>query len=260
MMNKLTILAVFACLGLARASDSQEIALLDDNGDDYSQLSLMPSDDVEISYLQGENKIFADFCIQSRDEVRKFLRESTNGAAAGVFNVMFNSIGDIGSDLVRAQKEAIEEGATLIRSNAVMQPGTVASPEQVKKELEETVENVSLAKVVSDAAKVVVNAVIETIQTQVFERLALLRQHFTADTFKERVGDACQSISYTLRSRLESKLAAAKREIKRSGGNPMDSVKLENVGCLTTGRIAKVSKLCDVFRLAGSTIYPLLGL
>lgn len=264
-MNKLVIL-----VGLLAAFAACATATGDEEVEDYSQLTIMPTDDVETAGLLGENQILSDYCIQSRDEIQKFIGESVNGAAASVFDAFFSSATDIGTQVLRAQSSAVEEAAAMIRESAVEQPkDEVVSKEEVKENLEKNVENLSMLQVVSQAAKVVVNSVIETAKTQLFGRVAMLRAKFDGEVLKDKVTEACGSITFNLQPRLSALLSSTKSSIKQSLGktpaqqgvlDAINRARADNVPCVSTGRVAKIARFCDILRMAGPTIFPLLGM
>lgn len=268
-MNKLFALILLTLVGSSCATNP--FSEIDD--EDFSAVRLMPDDDIETGSLQGNYRMFADYCIQSRDEIKRFLKESTSGAAANVFDALFSNFGEVGDELINAQQSAVTEASELIRNNAVApEPTKVAeSKEEVQEDLEKSIENVSLYQVVKSAVKTVINAVIETAQTQVFQKLAVLRAKFSGETLKEMVANACQSVQYELQKKLDSMLATTKNSIRSASvKNPalkdpaiaemLAKAKPETVGCVSTSRVNKIARFCDIFRMAGPTIFPMLGM
>lgn len=261
-MNKLVILmaVVAALIGSSAANGA------DEDVEDYSEMRIMPSDAAETAGLTGDSQIFSDFCIQARDEVSQFIEQSVHGAAASVFDAFFTSATDIGTEVLRAQSSAVNEASALIKESAVEQTPGVVSKEEAKENLEQNVENLSLIQAMSQAAKVVINSVIEAAKSQVFTRLALLRSKFDSDSLKDKITEACGSINFDLIRRLDSLMTSTKSSIKQSLSKSqaalldvISKTRTENVGCLTTSRVAKIAKFCDVLRMAGPSIYMLLG-
>lgn len=262
-MNKFAAIILLAFIGCVLAQEHTETNIEDD--EEYSALSLIPDDDEEVRYLSKENKIFSDFCVQSRDEIKKFLQESANTAAAGIFDAIFSSIGDVGKELIMVERDAITKGADLIKRNVVAEPDDVLpSKSEVKENLKENAQRMSLVQAATNAVKVVIHAVIEATKTQVFMRIALLRSRLDGETMRTQIDEACKAVSYDLQRRIENKLTSAKSEIRASGSkaqfDAIAKLKPEQVGCLSTGRVNKVTKFCDVLKLAGSAIFPMLGL
>lgn len=283
-MNKLSIVVLVAalaasCLGLPL--DEDKLAAIDHSTDlsdeEVSEWAMIPEQDQEVARMQGENKIFADFCLQSRDEVVAFLRGSVNGAAAKVFNVMFNTITDVSEDVASVQKEAVQEGVELIRQNAIkVEPSESFSEEgeeegpqskgQIVTEVEGNIRRGnSLLAVVSGAVRIVIKSVVDTVASETSKRLALLKASFTGENVRERIQEACDSISFDLNRSLDRKLSETKREISKSSkaaeyAEVLSRARLDNVGCVTSGRVAKVAKFCNILKSLGSVIYPMMNL
>lgn len=240
-MNKLILVALFAVIAGAVAEPE----------DPWTELSVVPSDDEETRYLSENNKIFSDYCIKSRDTIKSFITSAANHQAADVFEVIFTSVNDIGSNAIQAQDAAIDESATAIGHQAERQ-------------------NRNLAQLVVEGARAVLKALIETAQSQLFQRLEILKAQFSAEGLKDKISAACNAVSYGLKSKLEESLTQTRNQMKASaakqgaeGASMVDTIskaRYDNIGCLTAGRIAKVQKFCDILNVAGSSIYPLLGI
>lgn len=267
MNPKFVTLAIFAIIGyaLAAAPDS-----LEDEGHSEA-IRLMPTDGAETGYLQGHYVMFSDYCIRARDTIKNFLQESVNGATADVYDALFSEISYIGDQLLESQKSAVEEGARIIKERAIApaKDELAQSKEEIIDDLEKTTEKLSLLQYVSNAIKVVLYDVIQTVKNQAFQRIAYLRSKMDGETLKSIVENSCQKIQYELQNRLNSQLTSAKDEIRKSSSRSQDSVaildmikkvKPETTGCVSTHRIGKLVKFCEVFRVAGPTLFPLLGM
>lgn len=251
-MNKFfSIIFLFAWLaGLASAVQKSE--------DPFTELAVVPSDEEETRYLSDGNKLFGDYCITSRDTIKNFIKDSANSAASEVFEAIFSSVNDLGVEVVSNTHVTVEKSAEVIKDNVVAQPD------------QSEAENLTLIQLMTSAAKSVLQALIETAQSQLFERLALLKAQFTSDGLKDKISATCNSISYNLKQKLESKLTETRNQMKITAGKMgaegaamMDAItkaRYDNIGCLTVGRVVKVQKFCDILNVAGSTIYPLIGL
>lgn len=266
-MNKLfiTIALCTVFFGAVCANNEQLEAGAGESEEEFSMMSVIPADDEEIAYLTNDNRAFSDYCIQARDDIKNFMRSSAHGAAASVFDTLFTQVNDVGSDLLQAESSALKEGTELIQQHSV--PQSDAATPEVKENLEETVENLSLIQTVSKAVKVVINAVIETAKSAAFQRFAMLRAQLNGDNLKEKLNDACSTISLDLQRKLESKMQQTKNSMRASAGKPgaptmetIQKARYDNVGCLTTGRVGKIVKFCDFLRVAGPTVFPLLGM
>lgn len=268
-MNKLIFLGLFALVAVACANEAEtqaneEVLIFDEE----TQMALMPDDDTEIKFLQ--NSYYRDFCTQSRDEVKSFIQNEINSALASVFEALFSAGGEVGADILSANKEAIAKGAEIIQHNAVPieEDGPLPAGE-IKKNLDANIKQLTLFQSATAAVKVVISTIVDTARQAFFERLAMLRTIASSAVLKDRIMSACDSVSNDLSRRLETQFNDSKKSIRVSlSKNPekkddlvkVMSAKYENVGCLTAGRIAKVSKFCDVVKLVGPSLMTMLNI
>lgn len=274
-MNKLNVVVLLAsllgCVALVAAAPPP---VLEASEEEQISLAAFPNDDLETAYLSEENRIFSDFCKNSRDEIKVFLREMANGAAANVFDVVFTSFSDIGQDLVAAQKAAVQEGTQAIRSrgapeNAIESESDGAAIESESDGAAPTApaeEPMTLIQTVSLAAKQVMQTVIESIKEDTFARLKLLKEQFTSEALKDTLRTTCNTISFDLQNRLESKLSATKGEMRQSASKnqallqTIQRANIDNIGCLSAGRVSKVAKFCNILNTVGPSLYSLVGI
>lgn len=265
-MKVFAIVAVIAFAAVVSAMPTPE----DLEDEQISQMALIPTDSDEIGKIKPEMAIFSDFCISSRDEVRRYLKSSVNGAASKVFNIMFNTLNEVAADTLEIQKDAVNQGAELIK-NAKIADSKSTQPEsrqEIAKELEhrvDAVQNGGLLATVGASVRLVFNTVIETVSSETAKRLAYLKANFTGENVRDKIKEACDDISYNLRKILNSNLTNAKRELLSSSQaadfkDVLSKAKLEDIGCVTTGRVNMVSRFCDLLAAAGPIIYPMMGL
>lgn len=237
--HALVALFVFAAVAAVRAEDIYD--------DEMSQLSILPDDDAEVAGLTPDTQVFSDFCIESRDEVKNFVKGLANGAASSVYGYLFSSTNDAGAAVLDAEKESVASGANSIE-NAPQDPAS--AQEQAR----------TLLGLVANAVGVVRDAIVRTAKTHVQERIEYLKSLANPDTLREMVGDVCHSLTLDLRRKLDSKLTQTKNALKKSAAaspqiaEAVGKVRLENVGCVTVGRVAKVVKACDALRFADQAL------
>lgn len=270
-MNPVAILsglALVACARAAPAPDQQHNwldarpAYQDDSfpEEQYARAALVPDNDEEVEHLVPEHQIYSQFCIDSRDNTKLYLRDSANSAAASVFNILFNSLTNVADGVLEAQKEAIEEGAKNLTQVGLAQPQEADVEAQAEPEPERA--NESLIGSFRSAVRNVFHVIVKSAASEAYKQLETLKANLSAGTLKETVDQACQSVSYGLKGQLESDFELAKSGLARSASAKMRAqiigTKLDQVECVTSRRIVKVANFCEVFRMAGRLMSPML--
>lgn len=269
-MNKFAIFAltVLAAASVASAENAFGRAFEGGIDEDLNSEAMIPTNSEEVAYLKPENQIFKDFCIQSRDEVKNFLTMSTNQAIAGVFAAFFDSVGEAGTEVLDVQKQSVEEAAEAIKNNVDPQP-VPENAQEAHENLEKAAEKISLIQSISNGAKYVLSTVVDAAKSELATRISLVRKQFEGDNIKEQLMSFCDNISLNLKKDLGRRFNEFKSTAKKSaGGLPnaaevhanLQSVTVDNVGCLTLGRINKVSQVCNLMRVAGPALFPILGI
>lgn len=230
--------------------------------EDPSQLAFFEDDKGETARLQGDGKIFSDFCLSSRDRVKVFMRSSLNVASAKLFKVLVNSVGEVTDDLVRAQEKAAEEGAELIKKSGIKEESdwtNAIEPEEKQVAAapnENTPKGGGLWRTIGDVIRTMLDAVFATISSETAKRLALLKAQFNGENAREQIGLACSAIKFELKEDLSSYLESAKSELRASSEagslrDVIDAARLDTVGCITTRRVSMMARFCDVVLTLG---------
>lgn len=261
-MNKLFVLTLVAVIGCASASPVQ----VNDPDSEITQLALFEDDQTEVG--DSKSPLFNDFCIDSRDHVRAFLKDSSNTVAMKAFNVMFNNLNDIGIDAAATQKELVKQATEEIQNAGLtVAPGEAPlSHEELEEKVEQSrnvVERKGLLGTLSSATMLVVKGVLDTLLNESMTRLAKLKAQFNGQNLRDVIDNACETISGTLKGDLANRLETTKKSlldeiIDGSQKAQIEATKIEDVGCVTTTRIARVAKYCAYFKSFGPVVYPLL--
>lgn len=260
---------MLACLaGLVVVASAASVAQDEFSEEADSALALIPDDNKEIGSLNGNMSIFSDFCLTARDQVRKYLKDSTNSAAARILTIMLSTVEEIGQETLSVQEDAVKEGAKLIAEHGVgPMNAKIESREKIAAELEQRIKNTQnfgLLATVKDAVKQVFMTVLHAASTETAKRLALLKSNFSGENVKQRIEEACADISYNLQRILSKSLADAKRDLAASSDPSMKEViartQLKNIGCITVGRVVMVDRFCKLLNAAQDMIYPILGI
>lgn len=263
-MNKLAFAAVFAVLigaAVAQPTQDAEAAMTVDeimNSVDDGMSMAGGESTVDLSNMKKEDLYFADFCSQATDVFRQFLQSKVDGTSAKVYNILFTSIQEVGQAVIESQRVAVNEGGDMIE--------TVAP--EVESEETEVVAPTTMVGKVREATMRVIRSMFETAKTQLFVRLAELKELYNIDTLKETIEDVCSSISNDLLRRLDQTLSEAKNSIKKATSKAPDAkeilaivqkAKVHNVGCKLTSRVQKVSEACVIYKLGADKIWSILG-
>lgn len=214
----------------------------------YAPASSTDGSAPEKEVTNPEHLYFKDFCLQSDDVFKTYLHEKVGGTAAQIYNVLLTSVGSVGKEVIKAHEDTTAQGTKLI--------GTAGSDQ-------------TLAQKMLQALKMVLDSLLGSAQTSLFQRIAALRETYSLETLRDNLEDACLSISGDLQRRLDYKLGETKSSLKRASAKSPNGKELvqiaqkartDSVGCNLTNRIAKVSKFCDVLKLAGPSIWSAMGI
>lgn len=244
----------------------------DGEGDDeFSQISVVPSDDEEIKWLSPEHRIFSDYCIKSRNVIFKYVQDTTNDGASMVFRNMFDTVGDIVAEMMSVQKDAVDQGSKLIKEEIPVDELTgKPKPGEAQEQLDKSIEKVApLQTRTSTAISHVIRLVVTVAQTAVFQRLNNMRTRFTADTIKEITDELCDQIKFKLSKKVEEQFSKSKDEItketKKSDIQGQDllvllkKTKPDSVNCMTSSRVKKLVNFCNLLGVIGPSIWPMIG-
>ena len=250
-----------------------------DDNEQFSEWALISETvEDETRYLSEQNQIFKEFCIQSRDHVKLFMDKSVKGIASRVFNIMFNTVGDIGQEALAASGKALKDGVEQIRKRGGSEVVEIepknknpTSQAEIEENLEDGKQQIQrgyiggLWSFVVGLGKAAVQTIFNAIASETAVRIALLKSEFAVENIPTHINTACGELSFKLKSELEENLRKYVRQVKPEDTEgkfteALRIARIENVGCATTSSIYKAAALCDCIRIAGPTLYPLLGL
>lgn len=253
-MNKLTFIVVFATIAVATAEPLPGSGpSLDDIVEDVSEKSVASGEQVTPVVGIKEFSLFEDYCTQSSDVLKTFLRDQMNGASATIYSILFASFHDVSNAVLEQQAEAIAQGTRMIETQSTLAPAAA--------------DRWSLYYSVKNAAKHVYNTVIETASSQALAKLAALKDLYSKNTLISSIDSVCYRISNELIRRLNDSLAATLSEIKRTKSKAPDAeeilgiisrAKIDTIGCQLTTRVSYAAKFCDILRIASTNIYSAL--
>lgn len=279
MLNKLVALVLVASVLVA--CSVAENSVDEDEGFMFMDSKTWPTDEDETAGLLGDDRIFALFCIETRDVIKNFLQSFANNPNRYVIGSLFSEGGISSQELIIAQEEAAAEGdepiiiaTELIKNNVFASTTTelANSKEEVRKNLKRSVKNLYRVSITNPTVLRVVHAAIKTACTQIFQSIALLRVSYDGDTLKDMINEACQTIQEDLLMKLKDMYSATENEISAAVAKVpslapqvmkvLSNAKPETVGCLTTRKynVKGIVKFCNVFREAGKPLFPLLGM
>lgn len=217
----------------------------------------------EAANLPEEHAYFRDYCLDAQGTIKNYVSEKLNGAAANIYSIMLTSATDIGREVLTAQRSSVEEGTKLIEQAQSQNGGEPATEE----EIQENLQKAGIFKRVTAAVKSVIMAILETARATLFSRVQELKEQLGSEGLKQKIEDACMSISNELQPRLNRQLTEAKTQIKSVSASDNEKLnailagaRVDNIGCTLTGRISKVAKFCDILKVAGPTVYQLVGI
>lgn len=272
-MNKLFAITLLSLIALASATVAPlEESPIDAAEFDEESQAAFPSDDVETASLNEDTKIFSDFCISSRDEIQSYIKSSIDGGVSNVFTAVMTDVNEIGKDILNAEKSAVEAGAAIIKDEVVPTTEEQQPAAKIESEVNENLNRVqalSRLEKLGVAIRGVLSAVVQTASSRFGERVAMLKSMMNADVAKGALESACGAVVGDLARNMETNFNKFKTEVRASASkssNPkniydvINKAKMDNVGCVTLGRLTKLVGFCNIMKMIGPTVFPLLGL
>lgn len=222
-MNKLVIvLLVAALVCAARAQSAQEAKR------GPSPFSFPGSDADEIKYLDGDRKMFADFCLGARNQLLAYLKQNINNGAEAMFRAANGFIFDGIASASAQQRQAAAKGRELVRTDAGK---------------------------VFEAMALAIKSIGDGFRSGLHDGLQQFQQlggQLNRGFVREQILKHCDNLSGGLRQVMENLLAGAKEELMQEAPAEAQAIisetSLENVGCATTVRLNRLRQYCDRFR------------
>lgn len=261
-MNKFAVvvlLAVAACVASAGP--------ITDDEEGYSQAA-SANDDKETSLLLGNEKLFSDFCHKSREYVINDIKNTVQGTSATLFKQFFGATSDIADQILSVEKSAVEAlSAQIADPSASVSQGPLPE-DQVEALIEQGKREIAAQADKSygllPGAKAAVSAMVSTVNSAFYVRLAQARSFLSANTLLQVVKENCNKVA-KYEVDLAADLEETKRRIAEENHTPeiekfLSTVRIESVRCATTKKVVSVNAFCELINVAGTPFFRMLGI
>lgn len=235
-MMKIFAICLAAFIAVASAQDEFP-------GEDESQLSLMTTDDAEVAGLSGDNQVFNDFCISSRDHVFNDIKSNSNQLSSRIFGLFFDSAENLGRDVLEVSKNSAARLSGQLANPDAAIAAASNDAEQIIAQGQQNIQNVQTQPLaLIEAFKTTVKAISQTVGSQFSQKVENLKKLADVSTLASSIQTACAAIERYENENLES-FEKAKAELVEA--NPaLASVTFDQVPCTTTRRISRLDGLC----------------
>lgn len=248
-MNKVSVFAVLAFAAVCAAREAFE---------SETQTILVPENSEETAELAGTTRLFADFCINSRDFVIGDIKRSTNGAAAKVYALVFDSAEAVGlqaldalhSARVRFLKQIAEPNAPIEAATNAIERMIVEAQMRIQadQDIPKNLYNAFVTSVL--ATGTAVGQKIADGFEQVMKRQGL----FNIVAMLENTCDHIGGYEKQLHERFnETKAELVVQESR------LAAVSFESLPCITSRRVVRMDSICKLARSTPKQLANLLA-
>lgn len=256
-MNKLALVVLLASVCLVSAYNEDNDVAIDDV--ELESQAAPPTDAEETAGLQGETLVFSDFCLHTRDHVVGDIKTTTNTAASNLFNILFNSAQELGSEAMEAQRRATGVlGNQILNPDAPIQDASGDEVDTVIANGQRNIqENQRQPRSFIQAFISVIQATGTAIARGVANRIKILENINGLETAAAAVGGACDRFT-EYQYEFEREFAATKKQLAEH--NPsLEKLTLGQINCLTTKRVLRLEAICKLAKVAKGPLMNLLS-
>lgn len=238
-MNKFAAIMLLAFVGVAAATlgdlPNEDLPLIDLQDPDV-QLALTPSDADETAGLVGEQTIFSDFCIKSRDYVMGDIKSQTNQLTATIFQMFFKNAEEIGQAGLDAGKAVADEQTAAMKAA----DAPIVAPKTLYQSVVQTI-----------------GAAATTVSKGVVNSLNGLMGSFGVDNVVNSIKNVCDQFAHYEQQNRVAFAEFAKTIADKDAA--LAATPYEKVACLTARRISRLESICKLASVAQGPVQALLG-
>lgn len=224
-------------------------------------------DEREYGLLMGREKLFKDFCLQSRDSVIEDLKTLAHEKSSLLFRQFFNTANEITDEILNAEKHAVQELAAQIEnpekpiSNELIDEDEIARMiAKGKREIQEKAGALGVTSAMQVAGQVFLSAA----SSALFIRLAKARSAMDGFTLRQGILDQC-SIAHGLEDKLAAQMEDYKAKLLAAHQDPstqkfIHKINLKTMRCFTSKNVVHLSYFCDLVNNGFKPFKKMLGL
>lgn len=243
----------------------------------------------ETGLLMGNEKLFSNYCMDSRRYVVADFKAKASESSSAIFNAFFGAATEIADEVLKVERQAVEELSKKIAwGNEVSQAQGQAEghlPEEpeddepldedyVRALMEDGKRALAASRTSSPTSRAVCNLVASTMtaaqvminaaNSALFVRLGKLRTLMNGGNLVKGISHTCQQVAEYER-KLESDLEEAKVALKGDHSEPevqrfIEKVTVAGLKCHTTKFISRVHAFCELFKEGNGAFFKMLGL
>lgn len=222
-----------------------------------SQSFLNPTDSEETASLADNKRVFADFCVSSRDYIYSDVKSKTNGFAGFMFRLVFNSVGSVGESAISAQRLAVDRLANQIENpNAEIAAATNTVEEMVAEGQKKIQEEQTQPKTMIQAFLTTVSTTGSVVQQGLVKGFEVVKNNLGTAKAISLLEDACNKIA-AYEEELRSQFDAFKSEAVTKDAS-LASVTFESVPCVTSVRVIRADGACKFAKAAQAPVSKIL--
>lgn len=264
-MNKFEILALFALVAFAASAvsgDRYEGNFVEEEEEDGF-------DEEETALMIGYEKMFSKYCYDQRSYLIRDRKSRARQQSASMFSQLFSSIHDFADDLLRVEREAVTQLAKQIEDPSLPVNEAPMPEDQVQALIErgrkEIQEKAGLSYGLLPGAKAAVSAMLTTINSAFFIKLAQARSYVSAKSMMAGIQSNCKRIKEYERV-LSENLEKTKEEYAEATKDSPDiqeflkTVSINSLHCQSTKKIVRINAFCDLFQAGLEPFMKMLGL
>lgn len=231
-MNKFFVLALVAVSCTFVAANPLD-------GDELASSAVNPSDDEEVARLDDTTRAFSDFCISTRGLIFDDIKSTSNGVSSRLFNTLFNTAEQIGTEAMTLQKTATSAVADQIRNPEASfeNDGSEISAIRTLVQEERTVPKTFLAGFYN-VLRMTANSVSQNLMTKFND----IKNNFGVSNLTNFLASTCQRVA-NYDELIKSEFNKYKSALVADQPSAA-SVKLEDVQCLTMRRVIRLDGIC----------------
>lgn len=227
------------------------------------------AEDTETDLLIGNERLFGDFCVKQGQKIKSDLGEFTRQTSAEVTKIFFGNVNEITDDVINVQKEAVAaltaqlaKPSTEIVDDAALDEDQIA---KLIKEGKEAIQNTNGVAGVVPATKATFSAMLSTVNSAVFTRLAKARSMISGLNLYKGFIKACEKIA-DYEVDMDAALVEAKREIAEQNADNaeiqkfVEDITVTNLNCFTTKNIVRLHGFCDIVQAGHKYFFKMLGM
>lgn len=265
-MNKFAVLALFAVVGcqLVRCGTLNGF---DEEEEDFAEAAAA-NEGTEAYLMEGNERLFTRFCHEQRDYLVNSLKNDARQGSALLFRQFFSAYNEVADDILNVEKSAVEELAKQIENPELPIKEGPLPEDQVKQLIDQGKREIASKAGPSyglfPGAKAALSAVISTVNSALFTRLAHARSYLSANTLINTIHYNCDKVNQ-FEQHIRGEFEEERSSIAKSNADPeiekfLQKINIVTLHCQPTKSIVRINAFCEIFKAGRVPFLKMLGL